>query len=305
MPGDIDRRKKRNRIDKDGFGGDYSRRDGRQSSWPNEQWKRLNWKDAREMSGADFLEILNKSRNIVLLGESGSGKSEIALNLAAALASAGRTVDLFDLDQTKPLFRSRDALQKLAGSDVPQKLEGSDTPQKLGGSGIRIHYADQLLDTPVVAPGVRQSLMSREVDTILDIGGFDIGARMIGRFADLLNNAAVFYIVNPYRPWSKDAESILVTMEGIRRATRLQRFTGIANPHLGPETTAEEFLEGLQMIKERLPEDIPLRGACCRKKLVQEIGQYMEQTREQGCEQRGETLPLLPLELFLSYEEAL
>ena len=234
-----------------------------------------------------FLDILNNKRNMVFLGESGSGKSEIALNVAAALAEAGQTVDLFDLDQTKPLFRSRDALQKLAGS------------------GIRIHYAEQLLDTPVIVPGVRESLMSPDLYTILDIGGFDIGAKMIGRFADLLNadaaggpgadtsaipGAEAFYIVNPYRPWSGDAENIRITMEGIRRATRLSQFTCIANPHLGPETTAEEFLQGLEMTRDRLPEGVPLRGACCRKELIEEI------------KQSGVTLPLQPLQLFLSYE---
>ncbi len=236
-----------------------------------------------------FLDILNNNRNMVFLGESGSGKSEIALNVAVALAEAGQTVDLFDLDQTKPLFRSRDALQKLAGS------------------GIRIHYAEQLLDTPVIVPGVRESLISPDVYTILDIGGFDIGAKMIGRFAGLLDNsrasnpsepsdakespgAEAFYIVNPYRPWSGDAENIRITMEGIRRATRLSQFTCIANPHLGPETTAEEFLQGLEMTRVRLPEGVPLRGACCRKELIEEI------------RQSGVTLPLQPLQLFLSYE---
>ena len=51
-----------------------------------------------------------KKKNFVLLGESGSGKSEIAVNLACVLSKQspdGKEVHFFDLDQTKPLFRSR------------------------------------------------------------------------------------------------------------------------------------------------------------------------------------------------------
>ena len=47
-------------------------------------------------------------RNFVFLGEAGCGKSELAVNLACRLAAGDRPVHLFDLDMTKPLFRTRD-----------------------------------------------------------------------------------------------------------------------------------------------------------------------------------------------------
>ena len=46
--------------------------------------------------------------NYVLLGEAGCGKSELAINLARRLLDTGKPVDLFDLDMTKPLFRTRE-----------------------------------------------------------------------------------------------------------------------------------------------------------------------------------------------------
>ena len=57
------------------------------------------------MSGA----FLPEARKLVFLGEAGCGKSEIAVQLALELAAQGRAVHLFDLDQTKPLMRARDA----------------------------------------------------------------------------------------------------------------------------------------------------------------------------------------------------
>lgn len=53
-------------------------------------------------------------RNYVLLGEAGCGKSELAINLACRLLDTGKLVDLFDLDMTKPLFRTREQADTLS-----------------------------------------------------------------------------------------------------------------------------------------------------------------------------------------------
>ena len=66
-----------------------------------------------------FSELMKEKKNFVFIGEAGSGKSEIALNTASKLAASGdRKVDLFDLDQTKPLYRSRDMQQQFASKGV-------------------------------------------------------------------------------------------------------------------------------------------------------------------------------------------
>jgi Flp pilus assembly CpaE family ATPase len=53
----------------------------------------------------EFLKSLVASKRIlVFLGETGSGESEAALNLALALRKVSdKPICLFDLDQTKPL----------------------------------------------------------------------------------------------------------------------------------------------------------------------------------------------------------
>ena len=75
----------------------------------------------------NFGDVLKEKKNFLFIGEAGSGKSEIVLNVAAKLArETGKKVDLFDMDQTKPLYRSRDM---------------ADDFKELG---VDIHYQDQL-----------------------------------------------------------------------------------------------------------------------------------------------------------------
>ena len=57
--------------------------------------------------------------SVVFLGEAGCGKSEIAVNLALRLAAGERPVHFFDLDMTKPLFRSRDAARPITPEFQP------------------------------------------------------------------------------------------------------------------------------------------------------------------------------------------
>ena len=100
-----------------------------------------------------FEQLMDEKKNFVFIGEAGSGKSEIILNIANRLAQkTGKQVDLFDLDQTKPLYRSRDMQQDFADR------------------GVNIIYQEQYLDAPVMVGGVRVSLISDHY-TLLDIGG--------------------------------------------------------------------------------------------------------------------------------------
>ena len=70
-------------------------------------------------SDKTFEQLMEEKKNFVFIGEAGSGKSEIILNIAHMLAErTGRKVDLFDLDQTKPLFRSRDMQEAFARDGV-------------------------------------------------------------------------------------------------------------------------------------------------------------------------------------------
>ena len=172
-------------------------------------------------------EELLRQNNIVFLGEAGCGKSELAVHLALELARQGREVHFFDLDQTKPLMRSRDA-------------EGL-----LEKAGVTVHFQQQTADAPTQVGGLIPLLLDEKKAVILDVGGNDTGAKLIGGYAHLLKAADVWFVVNPYRPWSATTEHIDGTLSAILRASRLKMPRFLLNPNLGRGTTAEEYLDGL------------------------------------------------------------
>ena len=219
-----------------------------------------------------FEELMGEKKNFVFIGEAGSGKSEIVLNVAAKLAeSTGKPVDLFDLDQTKPLYRSRDMQEDFAKR------------------GVTIHYQDQYLDAPVMVGGVRASLVSDNY-TLLDIGGGHQAAKFAGAYSDLLSkdDSAPVYIVNPYRPWTKSVDAIDATMKHILGSMRLDHIYILSNPNLGYATTADEFTEGIKRIDELFDGYTHVNSACVRKDIYEEVKDRTDKK-------------LFPIDLFLTY----
>lgn len=181
--------------------------------------------------------LLEHSKNFVLIGEAGSGKTETGINLALAMAGLGARVHFFDMDQTKPLFRARGA------ADV------------LEAAGVTVHYGEQYMDAPTVAPAVIETLMDPNATVLLDIGGGAYGAHMIGQFSHILDRegTTVFYLVNPYRPWSGSRENIAETMRRVTSASRLTKTCLVANPNLGLGTKTEDILAGMEKLRSLFP----------------------------------------------------
>lgn len=185
-----------------------------------------------------YEKFLNGAKNLVFLGEAGSGKTETSVNLAMRLArECGRKVHFFDMDQTKPLFRARDC-----GSELERE-------------GVVFHFQSQYLDTPTVAPGVNEALRDGGSIVLMDVGGGSHGSHMIGQFAPLLNgpDARILYLVNPYRPWSRTLDDIRATADRVAGAARLRELHLVANPNLGPSTTSEDVIEGMRKFAELFP----------------------------------------------------
>ncbi len=201
----------------------------------------------------NFLDSkFGEKRKFVFIGGAGSGKSELALNLAAELAGRSASgmaegaldagdgafakVELFDMDQTKPLFRSRE-------------LSG-----EMEKRGVRVFYQDQYLDSPQAVGGVEASLAKADTYTILDVGGDKGGALMIGRYAQLLkkDDCIVFYVINPFRPWSEDIYAVDATLSSILAASRLEKFHILVNPNVGEATTLEDWEKGVLSARQML-----------------------------------------------------
>ena len=186
--------------------------------------------------------FLPEKKNFVFVGEAGSGKSELAINFARRLVTmTDKPVHFFDLDMTKPLFRSRDAAASLEAS------------------GVIVHFMEQFMDAPTLVGGVNPLLRDENAIVIMDVGGDHIGARSIGGFAPLLNraDAAVFYIINSYRPWSDTIDHIDETLGKILGVSHIQltQLTLVSNPNNGSEsTTAQEVIDGHRQTVEMVGE---------------------------------------------------
>lgn len=222
-----------------------------------------------------FTDLLNGKDNAVFLGESGSGKTEIAINFALGLkAETDRTVHFFDMDQTKPLFRSRDVADRL---------------QK---AGVVFHSNTQesIEDVPSTPPGVAEALRERDSYVILDVGGNERGARMLGQYHAYLNadTCQAFFVINPYCAWSKDFASIAVTVDKILRSARIARIQVISNPNFGAETTAEDVAAGHGRLKDMLQGRLGISCVCAMERLCPELRGKMDEA-------------LVPIHRFMLY----
>ena len=212
-------------------------------------------------------KITEKSKNFVIIGEAGSGKTEVSLNLALEIHRLiDKPVHFFDMDQTKPLFRAR------------------DSSRFVSREGVIFHYQKQFMDAPIVAAGVIEKLRDPESVVILDIGGGAFGSHMIGQFAGFLGgeDTKVIYLINPYRPWSGSREDIKETVARTAGAAHLEKISVAANPNYGADTTAEDVLRGIENLQKMLP-DAKIEFVCVRKELAKAL---------EGCR-----LPLLAIDL--------
>ena len=224
-------------------------------------------------SDKTFEQLMEEKKNFVFIGEAGSGKSEIILNIAHMLAErTGRKVDLFDLDQTKPLFRSRDMQEAFARD------------------GVDIHFQEQFQDAPTSVGGVRASLYG-DGYTLLDIGGGHQAAKFAGSYNDLLakEDSVPVYIVNSYRPWTRSLEGVDGTMSHILKSIRLDHIYVLGNPNLGYRTTEDEFIQGLDKIDELFNGLTTVNSACVRKEIYEAVKKRTDKH-------------LIPIDLYLTYE---
>ena len=124
-------------------------------------------------------------------------------------------------------------------------IDPADAAALLEEGGVTVHFSEQYADAPTQTGGLMPLLLDGSSTVLLDVGGNDTGARLIGGCAHLLRTAAVYFVVNPYRPWSGTAAHIDGTLSAVLRASRLQAPRFLLNPNLGRHTTAQEYLDGL------------------------------------------------------------
>ncbi len=182
------------------------------------------------------LEYIPEHRVLLIVGNYGSGKTEVAVNLAIRL-SARRKVSIADLDIVNPYFRCREARDEMVSHGI----------RVINPEG-EFHSAD----LPIILPEIRGALLNREDMLILDVGGDDAGARVLGSLADVFvdGSYSMLQVINAKRPFTDSVEGCLKIGSEIEAASRL-RITGlISNTHLMEDTDAATVMEGLRLTRE-------------------------------------------------------
>lgn len=173
----------------------------------------------------------------VLVGHFGAGKTELAANLAIGFAERGEKVSLVDADLVKPYFRSRLLRDELGERGVDLVAPQGDQ-----------FYADLPILVPEVAGVVGQAELGlRRV--VIDAGGAEVGARVLGAVGGLRNAALtdVLFVVNGNRPFAEDVPSIVKMLKDVEQASKLSVNGLVANTHLLGETTPEVITVGLEL----------------------------------------------------------
>lgn len=199
------------------------------------------------------MELFRKTRVTVLVGAFGSGKTELALNFAMRMNDEGREVALVDIDVLKPMFRSRDKRRYLSELGVRVVSSVAD-------------YEDA--DIPALSPAIYGVIEDQSLDVVIDVGGDDDGARILGRFRNVLERAGyeMLYVANTRRPFSSTPDDIVNMVLAVEEASRLKCTALVSNTNLGSESSVELVREGLDITRQAAETlRIPVRFAVVEK----------------------------------------
>ena len=189
-------------------------------------------------------------RIIFITGFYGTGKTEVSLNLALRLH-----VDyLIDLDIINPYFRSREMKDKL---DEHINIISSDLEK------------DQYSDLPYLSKKIFLPFHQKDLLAIYDLGGNDLGAKLIRQFdREDLNDSELLMVINIYRSETMTADHIISFIKAIEKESKKQVTGLINNTNLLGKTTVEDLVEGERIIHHVSSElKIPIVYTCVEESL--------------------------------------
>ncbi|MBW2095542.1 MAG: cobalamin biosynthesis protein CbiA [Deltaproteobacteria bacterium] len=208
---------------------------------------------------------------VIIVGNYGSGKTEVSINLAVNRKRAGLSVRIADLDLVNPYFRTREARKALADVGVEVVLP----PEKY------LHA-----DLPLLSPAIAAMIRDHGDLAILDVGGEDAGATVLASLADAFRgkNVQLLQVINPSRPATSTFAGCRTMREKIEKASRMEITGLIGNSNLIDETGTEEIESGYEFVRSYAAESgLPLKFITVPRQLLEEIN-----TRQFAC-------PVLPI----------
>lgn len=199
-------------------------------------------------------------RITILSGHYGSGKTNIAVNLARELRKTRDKVAIADIDIVNPYFRTKDSEELLKREDI--RL-------------ICSPYANSNVDIPALPQEMYSVTDDLSLYSIVDVGGDERGALALGRLSPKIaaeNDYDMLLVVNCYRPLTKTADATIEVLREIENACRLHFTAIVNNSNLGLETTEEDVLSSLPYAEELSRKtDLPLLFTTVDQSLFQPL----------------------------------
>ncbi len=203
---------------------------------------------------------MSDKRITIVSGHYGSGKTNIAVNLALDLRQKQENVAIADIDIVNPYFRTKDSEELLKSNGI--RLICSD-------------YANTNVDIPALPQDIYAITDDKSMHCILDVGGDERGALALGRISEKIvqeDSYQMFYVVNKYRPLTSTPDDAIEVMREIENACKI-KFTAIVNnSNLGEETTKETVLSSTEYVKEISQKtNIPVKMTTVSENLFEEL----------------------------------
>lgn len=204
--------------------------------------------------------IKNDKRIRIIIGHYGSGKSEFSMNYVTKLRDLTHAkVAISDLDIVNVYFRTREKRDFLQSKNI-MPIDSSIQATSL--------------DLPAVSAQVTAPLTDKSYDYVIDVGGDDVGARVLGRFSHLVekDDYDMFCVVNANREQTQTTSDVINHIRAIENSSKLKVTGLINNTHLVRETTIEDILKGQELVKEVSNiTNIPIKYVTCLESLIPQL----------------------------------
>jgi hypothetical protein len=218
--------------------------------------------------------LFSEKRIVLFVGGYGSGKTEVAVNYALKSRPIVPNLAIADLDIVNPYFRSRERQELITGA------------------GIRVIAPAGALataDLPALPPEIGGVLQDPSSYAVFDIGGDDVGARVLGRYSKMFNpqEYEMWFVVNASRPFSQAVEPAIALIRSIENTSRL-RVTGLVNNTNLMQYTDLALLQTGEQLALAIGEatNLPLVFNAVAHYLVEQAAAIMN-------------APILPLQLYM------
>ncbi|MFH1755679.1 MAG: cobalamin biosynthesis protein CbiA [Candidatus Latescibacterota bacterium] len=178
---------------------------------------------------------LPQTRIVIIVGNFGSGKTEVSVHLALHLSQA-HAVQIVDLDIVNPYFRCREAREEMEAHGITVTYPKGE-----------FHSAD----LPIILPEMKSAAAVKEGYIIFDVGGDDMGARVLSSLADVMADQpySMLQVINTSRPFTRDVAGCIKMKDEIEAASRLKVTGVIANTHLMDQTESANIKEGIEVAR--------------------------------------------------------